>query len=118
MRSKKAPDRSAIKMNQPIIETLKALPRVSEFVFQGQFGRPISATQIADGIIRLQTNHPEMKKWTYHDLRHSYAHNFLKRGGKMYQLQAILGHKSIQMTIDLYWQLRAADVEAISLYLK
>jgi hypothetical protein len=54
---------------QPVIEALKPLPRVNEFVFLNQFGRLISATQITDGIIRLQNKHPEMKKWTCHDLR-------------------------------------------------
>ncbi len=35
---------------------------------------------------------------------------------QMYQLQAILGHKSISMTIDLYGQLKATDIEKINLY--
>lgn len=45
--------------------------------------------------------------------------NFLKfcsKSGKMYALQAILGHKNIQITIDLYGQLQACDVEMVSPY--
>ena len=34
----------------------------------------------------------------------------------MYQLQAILGHRQIRMTIDLYGQLIAVDVQEINLY--
>jgi hypothetical protein len=34
----------------------------------------------------------------------------------MYQLQAVLGHKSIQMTVDLYGNLKAVDVENPSPY--
>ena len=34
----------------------------------------------------------------------------------MYQLQAILGHKSIQMTVDLYGDMKAADDERVSPY--
>ncbi len=109
-------DRRALKMNENVIQALKAIPKVSEFVFLNQFGRLISATQIDDGIIRLQKHHPQMKRWRCHDLRHSYAYNFLKQGGNMYQLQAILGHRSIQMTIDLYGQLQAVDVEGVNLY--
>jgi len=56
------------------------------------------------------------KKWTYHAFRHSFAYNYLKRGGQMYELQAILGHKSIQMTVDLYGQLQACDIEKVSPY--
>ncbi len=106
----------SLKMSDPLFELLHSSTRIKEWVFLNQFGRLISVTQIDDAIIRLQKNHPEMKRWRCHDLRHSYAYNFLKQGGQMYQLQAILGHKSIQMTIDLYGQLRAADIEKINLY--
>ena len=34
----------------------------------------------------------------------------------MYQLLAILGHRSIQMTVDLYGDMKAADVERVSPY--
>jgi integrase len=34
----------------------------------------------------------------------------------MYALQAILGHSSIKMTIDLYGQMKASDVEMINPY--
>lgn len=56
------------------------------------------------------------KDWGPHSLRHSYAYNFLKKGGNMYQLQAILGHKSINVTIDVYGQLAAQDIENTSPY--
>lgn len=56
------------------------------------------------------------KNWGSHSLRHSFAYNFLKKGGQMYQLQAILGHKTIGMTVDLYGQLQAQDIESPSPY--
>lgn len=59
---------------------------------------------------------PINKNWTYHSLRHSFAYNFLKKGGNMYQLQAILGHKTIGMTIDLYGQIGAQDIANPSPY--
>ena len=34
----------------------------------------------------------------FHDLRHSYASNFMMAGGDIYTLQLLLGHKSINMT--------------------
>ena len=51
-----------------------------------------------------------------HDLRHNFAHNYLKSGGEMYELKAILGHKSIQMTVDLYGNFQAEDVSKVSPY--
>lgn len=59
---------------------------------------------------------PMEKDWGCHSLRHSFAYNFLKKGGQMYQLQAILGHRSIDVTVDLYGQLQAQDVACPSPY--
>jgi site-specific recombinase XerD len=54
--------------------------------------------------------------WGSHSLRHSFAYNFLRKGEQMYQLQAILGHRSIDVTVDLYGQLQAQDVACPSPY--
>ncbi|MDD4976739.1 MAG: site-specific integrase [Bacteriovorax sp.] len=54
--------------------------------------------------------------WGSHSLRHSFAYNSLKKSGRMYQLQAILGHRSIDVTVDLYGQLQAQDIECPSPY--
>src|SRR5690606_22113219 len=60
----------------------------------------------------------EKSDWGCHSLRHSFAYNFLKKGGEMYQLQAILGHRSIDVTVDLYGQLQAQDIKCPSPYEK
>ncbi len=36
---------------------------------------------------------------TFHDLRHSFASQWVMRGGDIFKLQRILGHKAIQMTM-------------------
>lgn len=59
---------------------------------------------------------PIGKDFGCHSLRHSFAYNFLKKGGQMYQLQAILGHRSIDVTIDVYGQLQAQDIACPSPY--
>ncbi len=59
---------------------------------------------------------PMDKDWGCHSLRHSFAYNFLMKGGQMYQLQAILGHRSIDVTVDLYGQLQAQDIACPSPY--
>ncbi len=103
-------------MDDSVVQLLKSLPKINEWVFINQFGRQLTATQIDDAITKLQKNNPGMKPWRCHDLRHSFAYNFLRKSGHMYQLQAILGNRSIQMTIDLYGQLKVADVERVNLY--
>ncbi len=60
---------------------------------------------------KFKKEHPTVNQdWAFHDLRHSFAYNYLKKGGDMYALQAILGHRQIKLTVDLYGQLKARDV--------
>lgn len=93
-----------------------SLPRISEWVFMNQFGWLLSREQIDDTIAAVQKKSPEMKPWRCHDPRHSFAFNFLKRGGDMYTLKAILGHKTIQLTVDLYGNFTAEHVQNVSPY--
>ncbi len=39
------------------------------------------------------------KRFTFHDLRHSFASNWMSTGGDIFKLQKILGHKSITTTM-------------------
>ncbi len=47
---------------------------------------------------------------------HSFSYNYLLKGGNMYQLQQILGHKQIGLTVDLYGGLKARDLKEVSPY--
>jgi len=52
------------------------------------------------------SNYAEQKRkhkipFRFHDLRHKYAIDYLKTGGKIYTLQKLLGHASIKTT-ELY----------------
>ena len=87
-------------------------------VFLNEQGKRLSTGQIGRLANKFKMFFPIANKnhWTFHDLRHSFAYNFLKKGGEMYQLQAILGHRSIDVTVDLYGQLQAQDIENPSPY--
>lgn len=113
--TKNGRDRS-IRMGASLSAFLRSLPRISEWVFMSQFGWLLSRSQIDETIEILQRKHPTMKRWRCHDLRHTFAFNFLKRGGDMYALKAILGHRSIELTIDLYGHFTAEHVQNVSPY--
>ncbi len=83
----------------------------SEFAIPDPEGKMIGRQRLQRNLKRFKKHFPNGKHWGPHSLRHSYAYNFLKRGGNMYQLQAILGHKSIDVTVDTYGQIAAQDVE-------
>jgi integrase len=114
-RTKSGHDRS-IRMGPSLAAFLKTLPKISDWVFMSQFGWLLSRSQIDENIEILRRKHPEMKRWRCHDLRHSFAFNFLKLGGDMYALKASLGHAKIELTVDLYGHFKAQDAERVSPY--
>jgi integrase len=88
----------------------------SAWAFPDPEGTQIGRQRLQRLLRRFKKHFPNGKNWGPHSLRHSYAYNFLKMGGNMYQLQAILGHKSIQVTVDTYGQIAAQDVENVCPY--
>jgi integrase/recombinase XerD len=82
-----------------------------EFVIPYENGKTVPGALLGKHLRRFRKLFPIGKQWGLHSLRHSFAYNFLKQEGKMYQLQAILGHKSIDVTVDTYGQIGAQDVE-------
>jgi integrase len=52
----------------------------------------------ASRVLRQVAKAADVKPIRFHDLRHSFASNFVMRGGSIYKLQRLLGHSSIQMT--------------------
>lgn len=106
----------AVKMSDPLFNLLKEKQRTSEYVFVNPDQEQISRGQLQRYLVSFKHSYPIDKDWTCHAFRHSFAYNFLKNAGKMYQLQAILGHKSIHQTVDHYGRLHAEDIEDPSPY--
>ncbi len=88
----------------------------SDRIIIDEDGTPLTRAVLTKLITKFKAYFPMDKNWGCHCLRHSFAYNFLKKGGEMYQLQAILGHRGIQTTVDLYGQLQAQDIEHPSPY--
>ena len=88
--TKNGEDRS-IAMSEQLRKFLDEMPRDSEYVFLNRKGLLISPWQVDNALAKLQKKFPDMKKFRSHDLRHSFAYNYLLKGGNMYSLQQILG---------------------------
>lgn len=114
-KTKNGEDRT-IKIPPKLRTMLEKKDRRSHYVFTNESGLPAGREQLARRLSTLKKRFPNGKRWTIHSLRHSFAHQFLKNGGNMYSLQAILGHKSIHITINLYGQLQATEIENPSPY--
>lgn len=103
-------------MSQPLWDLLKTKTQEGEFVFLSHQGKQLVKPYIQRKINDFKEAFPQKQNFNYHDLRHSFAFNFLKKGGEMYHLKAILGHKTIQMTVDLYGNLKSCEIENPSPY--
>ncbi len=109
-------DDRTIKMTNNLYKFLLEKSKETTFVFLNTKDREFTPCALHKLVLSFQEHHTFSKVWRIHDLRHSFAYNFLKQGGNMYQLKAVLGHKSIQMTIDLYGKLEGHDVDFESPY--
>lgn len=105
-----------IRMNDSLGLQLQRIGGTHERVFATPSGERITRSILYRFFQRIRRNYPELPTFACHDLRHSFAHNYLLKGGNMYSLKAILGHKSISMTIDLYGNYRSVLVGFVSPY--
>lgn len=68
------------------------------FVFLNKDGRPIDPHHINRTFNRAQEKAEIKNQITFHDLRHTFASQFVMSGGDIYDLQKLLGHTNIGMT--------------------
>jgi len=86
-----------VPMSPAVREVLKALPRVSDFIFYN----PETKTHIKSVTTAFETARvkAELSGLRFHDLRHTFATWYIENGGDIVALSKILGHASIQMTL-------------------
>jgi len=68
----------------------------SQYVFLDRDGRPVKSDRKA---FRSALKRAGITNFKFHDLRHTFASHYLMRGGSLKNLQQILGHKDIKMTM-------------------
>ncbi len=71
-----------------------AMHRESGRIFQEVLHRVLEAA----GFPKVPRNGKERPYIRFHDLRHTFASHWVAKGGDLFKLQKILGHRSITMT--------------------
>ena len=87
-----------IPINKPLNDTLNSVKYTSpeENVFLNMKGEPVKEFKTAfDGALRRSG----VKKFTFHDLRHTFATNLVMKRVDLTTVKELLGHKSIMMTM-------------------
>jgi integrase len=70
-----------------------------EYVFTGKKGGPIPYGHIYRQFGIAQAEASIKNKIRFHDLRHTFASNYVMSGGNVFDLQKLLGHTKIEMTM-------------------
>ena len=82
-----------IKLSRELIKMLSKKRKKSQLLFITYFHHPFTAKKIGLAINEFNKKMGYPRKWRLFHLRHSFAVNFLAKGGSMKKLQEILGRK-------------------------
>lgn len=91
-----------IPMTSEVRSTLQSLSQKgssSSFVFLESNGEPVKYAHIYRRFGNAQNKANMANKIRFHDLRHTFASNFMMSNGNLFDLQKILGHTKIDMTM-------------------
>jgi integrase len=101
-----------VPMNDSVYQTLWPLWKLqqSKFVFCEADGSAVDAHHIYRDFQIAQEKAGFTDLIRFHDLRHTFASQFMMKGGNVYDLQKILGHSTIGMT-ERYAHLSPAHLE-------
>ena len=98
--------RQRVKKLQVELKGLKAPEGYENLVFVTKNNRPTQQFIVEEGILacvkRIQKEYPEFEKFAPHCFRHTFATRAIENGMQPKILQKVLGHGSLQMTMDLY----------------
>lgn len=85
-----------------VLTNLREERRSLECVFLHKDGRQIDMEHLSGRIFKDAIKAADVPKIRFHNLRSTFASNFMMKGGNIYTLARILGHSSIEMTAKKY----------------
>lgn len=92
-------------------EALKRQPGRKGPVFMSLKGERFTVPYVSQAVSKIAKG-AKIPNFRFHDLRHTFASWYVQRGGDLYRLQLILGHRSPAMT-QRYAHLRIDDLREV-----
>jgi integrase len=89
-------------MNPEVRSCLKGLWKAQkgpQFVFTNECGQPLNPDHFSQRVFAAALKKAGLDKIRFHDLRHTFASQFMMKSGNIYDLQKLLGHTKVEMTM-------------------
>lgn len=102
-------DERNLKMPAQLVTALKSITPCGDFVFTNENGEPWTSSSYRKRFDRYRAHTGILKYFNCMAFRNTFAFHFLNKGGNLQQLQVLLGHRSIDMTVFMYGSLAAVD---------
>lgn len=103
-------------LNQNLVNLLKSLPRQNDFVFNRATKDPWTIVSHYRRFSKVRDQIGFKRHFDSYAFRHTFAYHFIRKGGTMSQLQAILGHRGIDMTMYMYGSIVPKNIEKTTPY--
>ncbi len=98
-------------MSEELTSILEKKKKAGGLVFQTYYKEPFTKNKLSALVNEFKIKGNCKIKWTPMDLRHSFAVNFLLKGGDIRRLQYILGHWNIYDTKKMYGAVTTSRAE-------
>lgn len=105
-----------LSLSTKLVELLKSLSRNNEFVFTKKDGASWSVVSYYRRFAKARNKIAFKRKFDSYAFRHTFAYHFLRKGGTLAQLQVLLGHRGIDMTVLMYGSIAAKNTEKTTPY--
>jgi integrase len=109
-------DNRSIPISPELLGCLLKKKPMADVVFTNMNDRKFRKRQLTNALLEFKAHFGIRESWRLFDLRHSFAREFLTKGGDIRELKRILGHRSVHTTIELYGEFQGKRLEAISLF--
>jgi integrase len=76
-----------------------------DLVFTSREGTPMVSRNVTQRILEPALTRADLRKVSFHSLRHSYVSMLISQGENVKTIQALVGHASAKMTWDIYGHL-------------
>jgi len=103
-----------MKISDELVYLLKMKKKTQGYVFHNHYGDQFTKNKLRRAIDEFKIRELYKGEWNPLDLRHSFAVNFLSKGGEIKKLQYLMGHSNVFDTKMLYGEAVTRKLSTIS----